>query len=132
VIYCTCTAQCDSERGILSYSVFMCFVNGFENKQRLFLYTTLNEWFLGAFVKLRILTISCVTSVRLSAWNNSATTGRFFMKFGIRIFLKSLERNQVSLKSDHKNQYFTRRPIHIFDHISLNFSTNEKRFRQKL
>jgi len=39
---------------------------------------------LGAFAKLRKATISFVIlSVRLSAWNNSAPTGRIFMKFGI-------------------------------------------------
>jgi len=43
---------------------------------------------LGAFAKLRKATISFVTSVchlsvRPSAWNNSAPTGRVFMKFVI-------------------------------------------------
>jgi len=37
----------------------------------------------GAFAKLRIASISFVMSVRLSAWNNSAITGRIFMKFVI-------------------------------------------------
>jgi len=41
----------------------------------------------GAFAKLRGATISfvmCVSlSVRPSAWNNSAPTGRIFMKFDI-------------------------------------------------
>ena len=42
---------------------------------------------LGAFTKLREATISFVMSVRLSACNNSALTGRIFMKFYIlRIF----------------------------------------------
>ena len=43
--------------------------------------------FLGAFVKFRTATISFVMSVRpsvcLSAWNNSAPTGRILMKFDI-------------------------------------------------
>jgi len=38
---------------------------------------------LGAFVRLRKATVSFVVSVRLSAWNNSASTGRIFMKFDI-------------------------------------------------
>ena len=39
--------------------------------------------FLGAFAKLRKAAISFVMSVRLSAWNNSAPTGRIFIKFDI-------------------------------------------------
>jgi hypothetical protein len=34
-------------------------------------------------------------------------------------FLKSVEKIQVSLKSDKNNRYFTWRPVYIFDHISL-------------
>jgi len=37
----------------------------------------------GAVAKFRKATISCVMSVRLSAWNRSASTGRIFMIFGI-------------------------------------------------
>jgi hypothetical protein len=39
--------------------------------------------FLGVFAKLRKVTISFVMSFRLSAWNNSAPTGRIFVKFDI-------------------------------------------------
>jgi hypothetical protein len=39
--------------------------------------------FFGAFAKLRKATISFVMSIRLSAWNISAPTGRIFMKFDI-------------------------------------------------
>jgi hypothetical protein len=39
--------------------------------------------FLGTFAKLRKATISFVMSACLSAWNNSAPTGRIFIKFGI-------------------------------------------------
>jgi hypothetical protein len=38
---------------------------------------------LGGFAKLRKSTISTVMSVRPSAWNNSAPTGRILMKFGV-------------------------------------------------
>ena len=62
---------------------------------------------------------SCLPAC-LSAWNNSAATGPMFMKFGI--FQKSVEKIQVSLKSDKNNRYFTWRPIYIFDHISLSSS----------
>ena len=64
---------------------------------------------------------SFVMPVRLSAWNNSVSTGRIFVKFGISIFRKSVEKQtQVSSKSDKNNGHFTRSPIHIYDHISLN------------
>ena len=46
-------------------------------------------------------------SVRPSTWNNSAPTGRIFMKFDIgEFFLKTIEKIQVSLKSDKNNGYF--------------------------
>jgi hypothetical protein len=43
----------------------------------------LYDTFLGPFVKLQQATGSFIMSVRLSAWNNSAPTGRIFMKFHI-------------------------------------------------
>jgi len=46
------------------------------------------------------------------------------------IFQKSFKKIQVSLKSDNNNGYFTPRPIHVSDHISLCSSHNEKCFRQ--
>jgi len=72
--------------------------------------------FLGAIAKLRKATISLFMSVRLSirpsAWNNSASTGRIFMKFDIwGFFWKYVEKIQVSLKSDKKDMHFTLRPI---------------------
>ena len=73
---------------------------GSQNKQPLFPYTTLTDWFfvtemecvycavrssyfLGAFAKLRNATISVLTFVRLTAWNNSTPNGRIFIKFDI-------------------------------------------------
>jgi len=51
---------------------------------------------LGSFAKLRKATISFVMciclSVRPSEWNNSAPTGRIFMKFDIWSFLENLLR----------------------------------------
>ena len=47
------------------------------------------------------------------------------------IFRKSARTIQVSLKSDN-NGYFTLRPKYIYDHISLNYFSNEKCFRQNL
>jgi len=48
--------------------------------------------FTGALVKLRKATVSFVMSVRPSARNNSALTGRIFMKFDIGVFFESLQR----------------------------------------
>ena len=56
-----------------------------------------------------LLALSCL-SVCLSAWNNLAPSGRIFIKFDIsRSFWKSVQKIQVSLKSDKNNRYFTRR-----------------------
>jgi hypothetical protein len=43
-----------------------------------------------------------------STWNNSAPSGRIFMKFDTGVFFgKSVEKIQVSLKSEKNNGYFT-------------------------
>ena len=89
----------------------------------------------GAFAKLRKATICFVMSVRPSvrpsAWNNSAPTGRNSMKFDIWVFFrKSFEIFYVSLRSDKNNEYLIWRPIYIFYHISLSSSCNEKCFRE--
>ena len=47
---------------------------------------------LGVFAKLRKVTISFDMSVRLFARNNSAPTGRIFMKFDICVFCEKLLR----------------------------------------
>jgi len=46
--------------------------------------------FLGAFATLRKASMNFVMSVHLSAWNNSALTGRIFVKFDISLFFESL------------------------------------------
>ena len=50
----------------------------------------------------------------------------------LRLFRKSVEKIQISLKSDKNNGYFTRRRFDIFSDISLNYSQSEICFRQKL
>ena len=70
--------------------------------------------FSWALSKLLKATISFM-SVRQSSCNNSAPTGRIFMKFDIWVFLeKSVEKIQVALKSDKNNGYFTWTPMYIF------------------
>jgi hypothetical protein len=49
-----------------------------------------------------------------------------------RIFRKSVEKIQASLKSDKNNGYFTWRTIYFFDDSSLSSYQNEKCLRQKL
>jgi hypothetical protein len=49
----------------------------------------------------RLLASSCL-SVCLSAWKNSALTGRIFMKFDIWVFFENLSKNSRTL---HENQY---------------------------
>jgi hypothetical protein len=48
------------------------------------------------------------------------------------IFLISVEKIQISLKSNNNYGYFTRRPMHIYQNTLLNSSTNEMCFRRKL
>jgi len=52
----------------------------------------LHKSFLGAFAKLRKATINFVMSVCPSAWNNSAPTGRVFVKFDIWVFFENMSR----------------------------------------
>jgi len=61
------------------------------NKVKLTVYCT---HFLGPFkiFEERLLASSC-PSVRLSAWNNSANTGRIFTKFDISLLIENLSRN---------------------------------------
>jgi hypothetical protein len=46
------------------------------------------------------------------------------------IFPKPVEKIQFLLKSDKNNGYFTWRPMHSYDSISLNSSENKKCFRE--
>jgi hypothetical protein len=45
-----------------------------------------------------------------------------FMKFNVEIFWKSVEKIQVSYKSDKNNGYFTWTRFHIYNNISVNYS----------
>jgi hypothetical protein len=51
--------------------------------------------------------LSARSAVRLSAWNNSAPTGWIFTKCDIRGFVETVEKIQVSLKSDKNDGNFT-------------------------
>ena len=82
-------------------------------------------------------------SACLSAWSNSAPTGKVLMKLSLlSIFRKSLWKIQISLKADENNGQFTWRPAclhlhedlpaYIYDSISQNSSYNEQLIRQML
>ena len=77
--------------------------------------------FLGVFPKLW----SVHTEQLHSHWTDFHEIWYFW------IFLKSVMKIQVSLKSDKNNVYFTWRPICIFYHILLISSYNENCFRKK-
>jgi len=55
------------------------------------------------FAKLRKASISFDVFVRPSAWNDSAPAGRVFIKFDMSTFRISVEKIQISLKSDKNN-----------------------------
>jgi hypothetical protein len=62
--------------------------------------------FLGTFTNLRKETTSFM-SVCPSAWNNSAPTGRIFMKFHVWASFKTwVKKIQIQLKPDKNNGYF--------------------------
>jgi hypothetical protein len=55
-------------------------------------------------------------------WDNSADTRRIFIKYVIWVYLdRSLEKIQVSLISDKKDECFTWRPMYTFHQIVLTF-----------
>jgi len=96
--------------------------------------------FLSAFGISRRATISFLMSfrlaIRLFAWNNSASTGRIFMKFYIWGFFENLSKILVSLKSEKNKLYFIWRRMHICDIILVNYlrikNISEKNLFRKL
>jgi hypothetical protein len=81
--------------------------------------------FLGAFAKLRKATTSFVMSVRLSARPHvtirlplGGLSGNSISEY----YKKTVEKIQVSLKSDKNSSHCTRKLLDISDHISLSSS----------
>jgi hypothetical protein len=97
-------------------------------KQRLFPYTTLTGWFFDAFANLQKATISFLMSVCLCTWHTQL--GSYLTCFHEILYLstlrKSVEKIQLSWKSNKNNGYFTWRPIHIFNNISLTSKKKKK------
>jgi hypothetical protein len=67
--------------------------------------------FIDALAKFQKMTISLVMSICpslcLSAWNNSVTNGRIFMKFDIRMFFFIADDIKVPVLSNKNKAYFT-------------------------
>ena len=61
-----------------------------------------------------------------SHWTDFYETSYF------NFFRKSVEKTQVSFKYDNNNGYFTGSRFHNINDVSLNPSSDEKFFRQKL
>ena len=78
--------------------------------------------------EVRLLVTSCLSarvfarpSVRVSAWNNSALTGRIFMKFVIWVFFENLSRKfkfryNTTMKTESLHEYH-----YALYHISINY-----------
>jgi len=64
-----------------------------------------------------VLTIFLEQSSCAFSWINKRR-GFYEIQY-LSVFRKSVEKIQISLKSDKNNGHFTRRPIHIFYNISL-------------
>ena len=95
--------------------------------------------FAGAFAKLRKTNISFIMSVCPSVRPSVRPHGTTRLPLTelreiwyLSIFRKSVKEIQVLVKSDKNNGHFTWKPIYVFDHFSLSFSQNWKRFRQTL
>jgi hypothetical protein len=79
--------------------------------------------FIGSFAKLRKATISYLMSVSLRPHEHLGSHWTDFHEIWyLSNFRNSVQKIQVSLKSDKNNGYFTWIPMYIYDNISLNSS----------
>jgi hypothetical protein len=75
--------------------------------------------FVDMYTKLQKVSVSFVTSVCLSTWNNSAPTGQIFVKvYVLSIFLKICWKNSYFIILDRNNWYFTWRSMCIYGNIT--------------
>jgi len=80
-------------------------------------------WRVSKIAKKKEATNGFVKSVRPSARLSGFHRAYFHEILYLSIFRKSVEKIQVSLKSDKNNGYFARRPIYISDYISFSCGT---------
>jgi hypothetical protein len=81
---------------------------------------------LGAFAKLRKATVSFVISVCPHGITRLPLDGFLWNLIYLSISRKSVEKIQLPIKSDKNNRYSKRRPMYIYDNISLHSSYNDK------
>ena len=121
---------------VLPTQLYLCVLCGSQNKQPLFPYITLIDWFSGAFVKLQQATVISFPSLHPPTLplptHSAAPTGRIFIKFHVWVSFEKLSRKLkfMSLTADKTNRHFIWNPMNIYDNISLSFSQNQKCFRQ--
>jgi hypothetical protein len=85
--------------------------------------TITNNWTRVNLTTHRNSTIQPHTSILTKHSNLTSLTGRILMEYDVwRFFLKSVEKIQLSLKSEKNRGYFKWRHVYIFDHISLSSS----------
>jgi hypothetical protein len=87
-----------------------------------------NKWQLHAFAEFRKATVTFVMSVCLSVclsvrMQQIGCHGTDFNEIWYSgIFRESVDKIQVSLKSDKNNGYFAWKPMYVYDNVSLRFS----------
>ena len=86
------------------------------NKNTHFTFNSNFFWARSKNCEKRLLASSCL-SFRIDHFGSHWTD--FHEIVNLSIFRKSVEQTKVSLKSNKNNRYFTRRPVYIYDHISL-------------
>jgi len=93
-----------------------------------------NVELLGPVAQLRTATVGFVMTVRLSARMKQLGSHRtnFHEISELRIFLKSVEKIQVPLKSDKNNARFTCRPTHMYGQMSRGSAHSDRCCRHKL
>jgi hypothetical protein len=104
--------------------VNLCVLCGYPNEELLFPGTLSIEWFLGALAKFLKATITFVVSVCLSVRPLGEKTllplGEFLKSsFIFDYFYKVCRENQVPLKFEEHNGYFTWRPLYICTFVHL-------------
>ena len=93
------------------------------------------QGFLGALAKFLTVTVSFVMSDgRLSVCMEQLCSDcvDFHEILYLKIYCKYWVKIKVSWKSEKNSGYLTWRTVYIHNFVSLNFSSNEKSFRQKL
>jgi len=111
---------------VLPHTVYLCVLCGSQNKQRLFCYTALTDWFLCALTKLRKIFISSLfllvcLSVRSSVVLSfrmeqlGSQSANFYKISYWTIFRKYVANIYVSMKSDKNVGCFTGKHVCIYN-----------------